>query len=228
MKLSPNTITVLKNFYNINQSIRFTPGNVLKTMSSGQSIIGQAKLDIKIPESFGIYDLSRFLNAVGLFEDPELEIVDTFVKISDDRSTILYNTAGEKSIKVPEKALNLPAEVPCHFTLTHDDTQKLFKAIAILGMPEIAIIGDGKKLSVKGLDSEGKVEDSFSLNIGDTKNKYKAIFKIDNINKILPGDYDVRIASLSDSRGDSVNVSHFKSLTDKVEYWIAVSSNSEF
>lgn len=229
MKLSPFTIKVLKNFYNLNQSVCFQPGNILKTISSSDTVMAHATTDVEFPQEFRIYDLSKFLNAIGIFDDPEIEIEEPYVKISEGSSSILYRTAGVKQVDSVDRTLELPEEVPCHFTLTNDNMQQLFKAIAILGIPEVAFVGNGKRLVVKGIDTEEKVEDGYSLDIGNTKNKFNAIFKIENINKLLPGDYDIKVAQIVDKKnGKKVKLSHFKNLNEPIEYWVAVSSASEF
>ena len=45
MKLSNDTLSVLKNFGNINQGIYFKKGKVLKTVSSGKNILAEATIN---------------------------------------------------------------------------------------------------------------------------------------------------------------------------------------
>lgn len=229
MKLTPKTISVLKNFYNINSSICFKPGDTIKTISTSKSILAQARVDVSFAKKFCIYDISRFLHTVGLLDDPEITINENTVDIVDKTSSVSYVCSRENLIVVPtaKTSIVMPEEVPCHFTFTNADIQQLFRAMAILGLPEVAIIGDGNLLTVKGIDSEGRIQDTYTLNIGTTNKVFKAIFKIDNMNKILPGDYDVKIGKVANEQGDFVNVSHFKGLLDPIEYWIVVASNSE-
>ena len=60
-------------------------------------------------------------------------------------------------------------------------------------------------------------ENFYSIEIGESSNNFRAIFKSENI-KILPSDYTVDISS----RGISMFYN------DDVEYFIAVESNSTF
>ena len=57
MKLSEKTLTLLKNFSNINQSILFKQGSSLRTISVMKNILAEATIDEDLPTDFGIYDL---------------------------------------------------------------------------------------------------------------------------------------------------------------------------
>ena len=56
MKLSDKTLSLLKNFSNINQSILFKEGSSLRTISVMKNILAEAKITEEIPKDFGIYD----------------------------------------------------------------------------------------------------------------------------------------------------------------------------
>ena len=90
MKLSDKTLTLLKNFSSINQSILFKKGNSLRTISVMKNILAEASIDEDIPKDFGIYDLNQFLNGMGLHQHPELDsammVTLSFVKVRCDRS----------------------------------------------------------------------------------------------------------------------------------------------
>ena len=60
MKLSNDTLSVLKNFGNINQGIYFKKGKVLKTVSSGKNILAEATINEEIPADFGVYNRNLF------------------------------------------------------------------------------------------------------------------------------------------------------------------------
>jgi hypothetical protein len=62
MKLSDKTLTLLKNFSSINQSILFKEGSSLRTISVMKNILAEATIEEELPKDFGIYDLNQFLN----------------------------------------------------------------------------------------------------------------------------------------------------------------------
>ena len=59
MKLSNETLTVLKNFAGINQSILVRKGNKLRTISVMKNILAEAEITEEFPKDFGIYDLNN-------------------------------------------------------------------------------------------------------------------------------------------------------------------------
>ena len=73
MKLSEKTVSLLKNFSSINQSLLFKKGNSLRTISLAKNILAEAELEDEIPQDFAIYDLNQFLNGLSLHQSPELD-----------------------------------------------------------------------------------------------------------------------------------------------------------
>lgn len=226
MKLTPKTLNILKNFYTINSAIRFEPGNVLRTCSPTKTIMASATLDMSFDNKFCIYDISRFLNALGLFSEPDIKVGEKQLIIDGGASKVNYILAAENLIVTPsDNVIEMPDDPPGQFVLTNEDMQQLFKAMSILGLPEVAIVGDQKKLMLKGVDPEGKVQDGYSQDIGTTSRKFKAIIKLDNL-KLFPGDYEVKIALVSGQKGP-IPVANFVGKTESIEYFVAVSKDSE-
>ena len=84
MKLSDSTLSLLKNFSTINQSILFKQGNKLRTISVMKNILAEATIGEELPKDFGIYDLTQFLNGMGLHQSPELDFAnDSYVVIKE-------------------------------------------------------------------------------------------------------------------------------------------------
>ena len=73
MKLSDSTISVLKNFSSINQSIVVAEGNSLRTISMMKNILAEATVEETFPRTFAIYDLNEFLNGLSLHDDYTLD-----------------------------------------------------------------------------------------------------------------------------------------------------------
>lgn len=219
MKIDNDTVSVLKNFAKINQSIVFQEGNVLKTISPTKTIMAKATVPTKFNRRFAIYSLDQFLANISLFKDPNLEFTEKLINISDDKRKGHYLYADESTVtKAPEKEISLPtADVT--FTLTNADLVEVEKAAGVLQVPEIAVVGDGKNVSLVATDSKSPTTNDWAIVIGKTDKVFKAIFKAENI-KIIPGEYEVTISS----RG----ISHFVGKENEVEYFIAVESNSQF
>lgn len=217
MKIDTNTINVMKNFAKINPSIVVPEGNVLKTISPNKTIMAKAKVNTDFNQRFAIYNLDQFIALYSTFSDPNLTFNEKTVTFSEDNRKSHFIYADESVVtKAPEKDINMPS-VDVTFRLTDKDLRDVEKAAGILGLPELAVIGDGSSVSLVAVDSKNDTSNDYAVKIGETNKVFKAIFKVENI-KIIPGDYDVSISA----RG----LSHFAG--KDVEYYIAVEQNSTF
>ena len=61
MRLSNDTVAVLKNFSSINQNLVIKAGNEISTMSAMKNIVAKADVKETFPKDFAIYDLNEFL-----------------------------------------------------------------------------------------------------------------------------------------------------------------------
>ena len=224
MKLSTETLSVLKNFGAINQGIFFKQGKTLKTVSSHKNILAEVNIKEDIPADFGVYDLNNFLSVVSLHkDDPTFEFDEKHVVIvgNKGRSKIKYRFCEPTMIVTPpEKSLAMP-DPEISFELKSEDFEWIMRAAGVLASPQIAIDSDGKTINVITLDLQNDSAHTDSLEIGQgNSNKYRMIFKTENISKILPGTYDVAISSKG--------ISHFKNKNIPLQYWITTEQGSKF
>lgn len=217
MKLSARTLHLLKNFSTINPSIVLKPGKVVSTISTNKTIIARASITDGIPSVVAIYNLSRFISTLSLFDDPDLEFGENSVKISESSRSVVYHYADASIILAPpEKEIKLPSKDAECF-ITNKDFQSVTKALSVLGLPEIAIVGDGENISLEAVDMKNPSADTYSVVVGQSDNVFRAIFRSENL-KIMDGDYNVAISSKG--------ISQF--IGTEVSYWVAVESTSTF
>ena len=221
MKVSEKTINLLRNYANINQSIEFREGKILKTVSPLNTILASVEVEEEFPRTFPIYELNRFLGTLALFQNPELDFTDNGVIISDDNHKATYRYCGSSSMfqTPPEKNITFPdAEVS--FELSQDQFKKTVNAANTLGLPEIVVEGNASEIFLVVNDTANVSSDVFSTPVGKTNEIFRMIFKSENLNKIMEGAYNV---SLSSKR-----ISHFRREGDSLQYWIALEQNSTF
>ena len=143
MKFSDQTLSILKNFAEINPGVLFRPGNIIKTMAPSKSLMAVAKVDEDIPTLAALHNLSQFLATLSLFESPDVEFQEKKFVISGGKSKIYYTYASESMIIAPpQKDLQMPAEF-AKVSLKWDDIIRVKKAAAVLQVPEIAFTGNG-------------------------------------------------------------------------------------
>jgi hypothetical protein len=220
MKLSDKTLTLLKNFSSINQSILFKEGNNLRTISVMKNILAEATIDEELPKNFGIYDLNQFLNGLNLHQNAELDFQnDGYVVIKEGKSRSKYFFADPNVIVTPpDKDIVLPSEDVC-FILDTKELDKLLKAAAVYQLPDLSVIGEAGVVKLVVRDKKNDTSNDFSVIVGETDEVFTFNFKVENI-KILPGNYEVVISSKLLSR--------FKNTGFNVTYHIALEPDSTF
>ena len=220
MKLSDKTLTLLKNFSSINQSILFKKGSSLKTISVMKNILAEATIEEDLPTDFGIYDLNQFLNGLGLHQNPDLDFEnDGHVVIREGRSRTKYFFADPNVIVTPpEKEITLTSE-DVSFELSTSHLDKLLKAAAIYQLTDLAVVGGDGVVKIVVRDKKNDTSNDFSIVVGETESTFSFNFKVENI-KILPGTYDVVVSQKLLSR--------FTCRDYDLTYYIALEPDSTF
>ena len=220
MKFSDKTLTLLKNFSSINQSILFKKGNHLRSISVMKNILAEATIEEELPKDFGIYDLNQFLNGLNLHQNAELDFQnDGYVVIKEGKSRSKYFFADPNVIVTPpEKDIVLPSEDVC-FLLDTKELDKLLKAAAVYQLPDLSVVGEAGVVKLVVRDKKNDTSNDFSVIVGETDEVFTFNFKVENL-KILPGTYEVVISQKLLSR--------FKNTGFDVKYYVALEPDSTF
>jgi hypothetical protein len=216
MKLSNETLSVLKNFAGINSGIEFKKGNKLTTISSGKTVLAKATLKDEFPQDFCVYDLNQFLNVHSLNKDTEVDFDESNIIFKSGRSKAKYRkTAREMIVTAPDKALSLPS-VDIAFTLTEEDFGSILKSANILQSPNIAVESTGDKICLTAFNAKDDSAHTNSIEVADgNDNKFKMVFLTENL-KMISGSYDVEISSKG--------LASFKNKNVDIQYWVATES----
>ena len=220
MKLSDSTLTLLKNFSNINQSILFKKGRSLRTISVMKNILAEVTINEEIPQDFGIYDLNQFLNGLSLHQSPDLDFAnDGYVVIKEGRSRSKYFFADPAVIITPpEKDITLPSE-DVSFEVSTDQLEKLLKASAVYQLPDLSAVGEAGVIKLVVRDKKNDTSNDYAVVVGETDKEFSFNFKVENI-KVLPGTYEVVVSQKLLSR--------FTSKNHDLTYYIALEPDSTF
>jgi hypothetical protein len=220
MKLSDTTLTVLKNFAGINNSILVKQGNKLRTISVAKNILAEADITEDFPREFAIYDLNQFLNGLGLHQDPDLDFKeDSHITIREGKRRVKYFFADPNVIiSPPEKEIQLPSKDVC-FQLDSVTLEKLLKAAAVYQLPDLSAVGEAGVIRLVVRDKKNDTSNEYSIVVGETDKEFTFNFKVENI-KIIPGAYDVIVSSKL--------LSQFTNAKYNLSYWIALEPDSTF
>lgn len=219
MKLSKETVTLLKNFASINNNILLKPGTSIGTINGIKSVVATADITEIIPSEFGIYDLNEFLAVLSVFTDPDIEFEDKYVSIKQGKNTIKFYGAAEDVLTVPKKEIQFPS-ADVEFELTEAQLDMIRKTASVLKAEDVSFVGNGKAISIVVGDKKNNTANVYEVELAPTKKKFKINLKVELL-KVLGNDYDVSISSRKISRFTSKGPS-------KLVYFIATEADSTF
>ena len=227
MKLSNETVMVLKNFSSINQNLVIKPGKSISTMSAMKNIVARADVVEDFPRGFAIYDLNEFLAALSLFDKPDLDFKDDFVVITEEKTSgkfLKYWYSDPSVVTTPTKDISMP-ECEISFSFTNTVLADVQKASAVIGAPDMVLeamsVG---KATLTVTDKKNSTANDYGVGMDVTNQDgkdvpYKFWFKVENL-KLLPTTYDVEVSSKS--------ISHFVNGKNGIQYWIALEPESSY
>lgn len=220
MKLSTNTLTVLKNFSEINNGLHFKKGSSISTWHPGKFVIAEASLTDSLPKDFTVFDLNKFLSITSLFEEPDFDFQENRVVVSSSNRSVNYLYCeptlvldpGDKVKKYRTEAVKGSV---AQASINKDDLKSLKQAASILGLPDISIQGKSDKIVFTAKDSGNSSSDTFKVEIdADIKEDFDCILKVSHF-KLLDGEYELICHP---------KMAYFKNKNVSVEYWIAFQS----
>jgi hypothetical protein len=217
MKLSKDTVNLLKNYAGINTNILLKEGSTLSTIAAQKNVMADANVQEVFPQNFGIYDLNEFLGALSLFEDPELDFQSGFVNISEGDNSIKFYAADESILTVPTKSINFPT-ADVEFNISSTILNMIHRTASVLRVSDFQIVGDGSTITLSVGDKKNATGNKYVTHIGSTDKIFKVNLKVENL-KMIPGDYTVSVSSKK--------ISRFKASDDLV-YYVAVEADSTF
>lgn len=211
MKITKATVDILRNFASINQNILVKQGSTLTTKTVAKTLFASANVDTVFPQDFGIYNLSTFLGVLSLFSDPEIELGERAMTISQGKNKVQYMFAAPEVLDYPEKAIVMPA-TDASFELTEENLKSLLKAGAVLSSTDLNIAGDGTTITCTVLDPNNVSANIFSVEVGTTDRTFSIFIKLENL-KLLTGTYNVYLSEKK--------IAHFKNANVEYSLYIA-------
>lgn len=224
MELSNFTMSVLKNYAQVNNNIVVNPGQTIMTMAEAKNILSQAKLPEEFPKKFGIYDLTEFLNVLGLVDKPRVRFDDNYALVGDQsgRAEIKYYFSDPDMLTTPSKPISMP-DPDVSFVLDNGTLNNLKRAASALGHSEVSITKSDNVIRLTVLDNENPTSNQYSIEVdGETSlEEFNFIINISNM-KLIPGDYKVDISTKL--------ISQFTNTDPEMDliYWIALEKSSTF
>lgn len=193
MKISQNTIDVLKNFSSINTNFMVRKGNVLATKATGGTVFARATVGEDFPREFGIYDLNSFLALVSLMDDTDIVFNDDSLTLGNDDSQFNYYYADANIIVAPPSGQSIPVDdVVFNFRLSRKQLDMILRAAAITSAPSVSIVSSEGKVRLVVGDPETPNSNAYRLVVGDSDKEFTAQMKCEQLKMVL-NDYNVSV-----------------------------------
>ena len=219
MKLSDNTVSVLKNYSTINQNLLINAGSTLTTMSAMKNIVARATVAETFEKDVAIYDLNEFLASLSLFESPDLDFKDDFVMMGNEgsRKSLKYWYSDPSVVTTVTREITMP-ECEVSFKFSDKELSDITKAAAVIGVPDM-VLENG---SLRVTDKKNDTANHFAMEVdyvNDVETDHKFWFKVENL-KLMPGTYEVAVSENK--------ISNFKNSNVDIEYFIALEQESYY
>jgi hypothetical protein len=221
MKISKETIEVLKNFSGINQNLVIKQGNKLSTIADAKNIMANVTVSETFDTEVGIYDLNEFLSALNLISDAEVEFGNNSVTIANSMASVNYRYSDPLILTSPQKEVKMP-DPDFSVKITSNTISEIRKAGGALGHAVVSISSpeDTSKVYLEVKDPDNSSANTYRLDIGDDESRtYDFQFLISNL-KLLTDDYEISVSSKL--------ISQWKGINTNTQYWIALEKNSTF
>lgn len=219
MKLSKETVGVLKNFASINGNLLIKEGSKLSTISAQKNVMASVSVPEVFDSEFAVYDLNEFLGALSLFEDPDLEFSEKSVRIKQGNNSIRYYAADVGTLTVPPaKQIQLPSE-DITFNLDASTLAMIQRTASVLHSADVSVVGDGSKMKIVVADKKNAAANAYEVALSETDKTFKVNLKVDNL-KMIPGAYTVSISNKK--------ISRFQATGSDLVYFVAVEADSTF
>lgn len=230
MQLSQQTIQLLKNFSHINSNLIVKEGNQVRTISVSKEIFVKATVAESFEQDFQIYDLNEFLGVLSMFQEPNIELLQNHLTVSQGAASVKYHYGDLEVFRPdPDKLdiykLKVPMPEPdVTFNLSQNDLQALQRACNLLKLPSIVFESKGAgKVCARVLDTNSPLSNTYAIELDcEHPNKFQFVYAVENL-RLIPGEYKVSLSS------KKISLFEFQGAEGmEVEYYIAPHIDSTY
>lgn len=227
MKLSPETIEILKNFSYISNAIIIPPGNVIRTINQERNVFAKATVPEEFPRDISIYELNQFLKIFSLHKDADVDFSDEhYILVQQGHTRMKFYYADyfslSKNLNIPTKDYVLE-DIVLSFRLDSEQIERVRKAANMYNLSDLSVVGSDGIVELVVYNKTDPSSKSYNVKIAETDNNFSLNFIEKNM-LMLPGSYDVNIAKFSNTSF----ISNFVNTEQNLEYVIALEPDSIF
>ena len=226
-------IKILKSYCNLSStanSIRFLENsNKVYVKSRDLSIVSSYEMNKLFPYDVNIYDLRKFINIVGLFESPIIELHENYCLINQGESSTRYaysnpelveqNCVSEKHKSYLSDDKKLPTDIM--FTLNSKHIKDIKRAQSVTKLPDVTFTAEDGNLYLKLCDLKATSGDIFTIKLKELKNENFTVVVTSSF-KLLYEDIEQYIVHFN----KQYMMARF--ISEKLNYMVALDMQSKF
>jgi len=221
MKISSETLALLKNFASINMNMLFRPGDMISTISASRSVFAKAQIKETIPNEFAIYELNSLLAMMTIVENQEVEFNEKCVSISSSAGKFEYFYSDPETVVAAPTGTIDQVDV-YRFTLTAEDVQMIMKAASITNAPSISVTSRDQSVILSVGDRKNSTSSNFKKEVGTCFEPFDVFIAVENL-KVIPDAYEVSVSKIPKGKAKFL---YFKHMSKQLQYWIACEPGS--
>lgn len=196
MKLSNETMEILKHFATLNPAIMIEPNeeNRIYSAAETKALVGTCILKETFEKPFITTDLGRFLSVASLFTEPDFEFGDDSVRITSENGAqnMVFYYAPAHLVNQKNKLPKKQEDVAIEFCMSKDAFSRIRKASDVMGVSDIRVKAANGKITLSCLERKMATSNSFDLIVGDCDPELDVdfYFKKQNL-RLTEDDYSV-------------------------------------
>lgn len=207
MKLSKETVQILKQFATYNENFQVKPNvtpegkTLIGTKNADSTIFITSEIEEKFDKTMTLFRLPVLLQTVALLgDDHEIELHGSYLTVkSPTRQQVRINYAEPDTLVLPKTLTpNLPP-FDVNFVLSKEDLTKLTRFADLFDLPQIKFsLDDTNALVVEAFDDRDPSKNSFKVELAEkifTSNEFVVCLKRDMLKFSIDGDYRVGLSS---------------------------------
>lgn len=194
MKLSAQTLAILKNFAVINQGIKIEPGNELATIAKEKCIVGYATIAETFDVGFEIWNLPVMLQVLSVIPDPDIEWRENYALLKSGKVNYKY-LYGRNVDPVPPPRNNLKKrEFDATFDITAEELSQTMKMANVMGANHFVLDMEAGEPSIQLVGTENSDKNIFTVAVdAEVMNPVSMSIKREHLS-IMMVDYTVRVS----------------------------------
>lgn len=202
MKISEDTLKMLKWMATVNGGIKIDPGNEIYSKAESQAMACKCEISETFEKPFVTTNLQKFLSLVDLIDEPDFEFNDDSVIITsgDGKNKVRFLQSNPALVNQSNKVPRDQEGIALEFRLLSEDLQKVFNSAKVLCVSDITLhTKDGNifmTVSNKSMNNSSDYVDIKVGTVGDEDLNVSFAFKKQNLKLIQDYDYEVTVYSV--------------------------------